>query len=199
MKSLFSLLAAVWLVVLGGPAAAQDLTFRGCTDVSGRAVPSRLDVESPYLVTTQMHRSGPEIVYNPRALPDVTDAVRAFLYAHECARHSLGIVRDVPAVDTAQRADCEGLATLQRSGMLVAPGDVLALQSSLVFSPAQWARVPGPARGFDLTACPTRRAVAPSDPAWNRCVHRCGDRLYHCGRSDSCMAAYSTCQAACKR
>ncbi|MCZ4304199.1 hypothetical protein O4G98_05580 [Zoogloeaceae bacterium G21618-S1] len=199
MKSLFSMLSVVWLAVLAVPAGAQDLTFRGCADAVGRAVPSQLDVESPSLVTTQMGQSRPLIVYNPRALPDVTDAVRAFLYAHECARHSLGIARDVPTPEAAQRADCEGLATLRRSGMLVEPGDVTALQSSLVFSPEQWARVPGPPRGFDLNNCPTRRAVPKSNPAWNQCVHRCGDRLYHCGQSASCLATYNSCQAACQR
>ncbi|TVO67619.1 hypothetical protein [Denitromonas ohlonensis] len=199
MKSLFSMLAVMWLAVFAVPAGAQDLTFRGCTDAAGRAVPSRLDVESPSLVMTQMGKSRPLIVYNPRALPDVTDAVRAFLYAHECARHSLGITRDVPTAEAAHRADCEGLATLQRSGMLVEAGDVTALQSMLVFSPEQWARVPGPPRGFDLNSCPTRRAMPQSDPAWNQCVHRCGDRLFHCGQSASCLATYNSCQSACRR
>ena len=199
MKSLITLLCVLWLAVISVPASAQDLTFRGCTDASGRAVPSQLDVESPSLVTTQMGKSGARIIYNPRALPDVTDAVRAFVYAHECARHSLGITRDVPTVEAAQRADCEGLATLKRSGMLVEDGDVTALQSMLVFSPEQWARLPGPPRGFDLNSCPTRRAVPKSNPAWNQCVHRCGDRLFHCGQSASCLATYNRCQAACPR
>lgn len=198
MKIVFSVLM-LWLALLAGPATAQDLTFRGCTDRAGQPVPSRLDTEAPALVATQMSASSPLIVYNPRALPEVSDAVRAFFYAHECARHSLGIVREVPTADTARRADCEGLATLQRSGMLAAREDVVRLQSALALSPAQWARVPGPARGFDLTACPAPRTALPSDPAWNRCVHRCGDRLFHCGRSDSCQAAYDRCQAACVR
>ena len=51
MKSLFSLLALCGLVFFAVPASAQDLTFRGCTDSAGRAVPSRLDTEAPTLVT----------------------------------------------------------------------------------------------------------------------------------------------------
>ena len=187
------------LALFALPASAQDLTFSGCTDAAGRKVPTRLDTESPLLVTTLMENGRPTIVYNPRALPDLTDAARAFLYAHECARHNLGQARYVRTEASAQAADCWGLATLQRSGMLREDDAVSALQSSLVFTPQQWLRVPGPVRGFALASCPTARVATPSNPRWNQCVHRCGDRLFHCGRSQSCQSTYDACQAACPR
>jgi len=200
MPALRFMFAVVALALFSSLASAQDLTFRGCTDASGRPVPSRLDEASPLLVTSVREQGHAVIVYNPRALPDISDAARAFLYAHECARHNLGTGNQARTADNATAADCWGLTTLQRSGLLREPGDVAALQSELVFTPAQWQRIPGPARGFELSRCPQRAAVtAPRNPGWDQCVHACGDRLFHCGRSQSCLSAYDRCEAACSK
>jgi hypothetical protein len=197
LRLVFTLIAAAVLPALAG---AQDLTFRGCTDAAGRAVESRFDEAAPQLVSTVREKGRAVIVYNPRALPDISDAARAFLYAHECARHNLGLAREARSPENARAADCWGLSTLQRSGLLRESGDVIALQSELVFTPAQWQRIPGPARGFELSQCPQRAMrMAPSDPAWNQCVHACGDRLFRCGRSGACLAEYDRCEAGCKR
>ncbi|QID19334.1 hypothetical protein G3580_17960 [Nitrogeniibacter mangrovi] len=181
-------------------AAAQDLTFRGCTDAAGRPVPSRVDENLPEVVTTVMEHGRSVILYNPRALPAISDAARAFMYAHECARHNLGLAGQARTEDTAREADCWGLTTLQRSGLLGAPDDVAKLQSELVFSPAQWQQLPGPRRGFELSQCPARPMhMAPSNPGWDQCVHACGDTLFRCGRSDACVSAYDRCEAGCRK
>ena len=199
MLALRIVFAFLVVALLPSIASAQDLTFRGCTDAAGRPVPSRLDEESPVLVMSVVEKGRFTLVYNPRALPDVSDAVRAFLYAHECARHNLGSARELRNADNARAADCWGLATLQHSGLLRAPGDVDALQSELVFTPSQWQRIPGPVRGFELSQC-TQRVTqrAPSDPGWNQCVHACGDRLFRCGQSQACLQTYDRCEAGCK-
>ncbi len=200
MLALRIALSFVLLVLVAPIASAQDLTFRGCTDGAGRAVPSRLDEESPVLVTTVVDKGRFTIIYNPRALPGVSDAVRAFLYAHECARHNLGSVRELRNVENAGAADCWGLTTLQRSGLLRKPGDVAKLQSELAFTASQWQRIPGPVRDFELAQCPQRATQrAPSNPGWNRCVHACGDRLFRCGQSNSCMQTYNRCESACRK
>jgi hypothetical protein len=200
MLALRIVFAALAIALVSPLAGAQDLTFRGCTDAAGRAVPSRLDPESPLLVTSVREKGKAVIIYNPRALPDISDAARAFLYAHECARHNLGAAREARTAENATAADCWGLTTLQRSGLLRDAGDVTALQSELVFTPAQWQRIPGPVRGFELSQCPQRALhMAPSNPDWDQCVHACGDKLFHCGRSDSCLSAYDRCEAACRK
>jgi len=200
MLALRIVFAVLAIALVPSVAGAQDLTFRGCTDAAGRPVPSRLDVESPLLVTSVREQGKAVIVYNPRALPDISDAARAFLYAHECARHNLGSAQADRTAENATAADCWGLTTLQRSGLLRDAGDVTALQSELVFTPAQWQRIPGPVRGFELSQCPQRaQSMAPSNPGWDQCVHACGDRLFHCGRSESCLTTYERCEAGCRR
>lgn len=196
LRPLLFLFVMSWLAV---PAMAQDLTLRNCTDASGHVVPSRMNLDIPVVVATQIGRGAPSIVFNPRVLPDLSESARAFLYAHECARHSLGIAREARTVENAHQADCAGLAALQRSGMLRGAQAVSSLQSALVFSPEQWRQVPGPARGFSLANCAPPRAMPASDPAWNRCVQRCGDGLFRCGRSSVCLQSYDRCEAACGR
>lgn len=196
LRLVLSLLMCALMPVL---ASAQDLTFRGCTDAAGRAVPSRLDENLPELVTTVVEKGKLTILYNPRALPAISDAARAFMYAHECARHNLGLATEARTVENARAADCWGLATLRRSGLLPEAGDVAALQSELVFTPTQWQLLPGPQRGFELFQCTQRPMAAPTDPGWNQCVHRCGDRLFHCGQSAGCMSTYDACVAGCQR
>jgi len=198
MSVLRLVVALMACLLMSSLAAAQDLTFRGCTDASGRAVPSRLDENLPEVVTTVVEHGRFTILYNPRALPAISDPARAFLYAHECARHNLGIAREARTVENAKRADCWGLATLQRSGLLRDEGDVPALQSELVFTPEQWQRIPGPQRGFELSQCSMQAKPAfTPEPGWDMCVHQCGDRLFRCGRGQSCVNTYDACVARC--
>ena len=196
LRPILLLFVMSWLAL---PAMAQDLTLRNGTDPNGRVVPSRMNLDIPVVVATQIGRGDPSIVFNPRILPDLSEAARAFLYAHECARHSLGFAREARTAERAQQADCAGLAALQRSGMLSGADAVGSLQSALVFSPEQWRKVPGPARGFALANCASPQTMPASDPGWNRCVHRCGDRLFKCGRSNACLQTYDRCEAACGR
>ncbi|WP_227816028.1 hypothetical protein [Nitrogeniibacter aestuarii] len=197
LRLVFALLACLLMPSLAG---AQDLTFRGCTDASGRAVPSRVDESLPEVVTTVVEQGRFTLLYNPRALPGISDPARAFLYAHECARHNLGLAREARTVENAKQADCWGLSTLQRSGLLRGEGDVAALQSELVFTPDQWQRIPGPNRGFELASCSLQAKPAFSpEPGWDMCVHKCGDRLFHCGQSQSCLNTYDACVAGCGR
>jgi hypothetical protein len=37
----------------------------------------------------------------------------------------------------------------------------------------------------------------PASPAWNTCMQNCGNRLYSCGRSESCNTAFNQCTAGC--
>lgn len=197
LRLVFALLACLLMPSLAG---AQDLTFRGCTDASGRAVPSRVDESLPEVVTTVVEQGRFTLLYNPRALPGISDPARAFLYAHECARHNLGLAREARTVENAKQADCWGLSTLQRSGLLRGEGDVAALQSELVFTPDQWQRIPGPNRGFELSSCSLQAKPAfTPEPGWDMCVHKCGDRLFHCGQSQSCLNTYDACVAGCGR
>lgn len=200
MSALRLVFALVACLLLPSLASAQDLTFRGCTDATGRAVPSRIDEGLAEVVATVVEKGRLAIVYNPRALPGISDPARAFLYAHECARHNLGIEREARTMENAKRADCWGLATLQRSGLLKGEGDVAALQSELVFTPEQWGSIPGPKRGFELSSCAMQAKPAfTPEPGWDMCVHKCGDRLFRCGRSQSCLSTYDACVAGCNR
>jgi hypothetical protein len=162
-------------------------------------------------VLVQTGSDGVQLVirYNPTLLPRLKPATRLFLFAHECARLSLGSGGAGEA--KARQADCLGLATLLQAGLLKRE-ELADVQGDLGFTAEEWALLPGPPRSFDLAACPVRGVVRLPSAAtpnarqsgWNACVHGCGDRLYHCGKNcrgdaceSRCQEPYRQCVAAC--
>lgn len=191
--------------------AQEQITFDGCIDPAGGAVRAVLD---PSLVTsfeTRMEGGRPVIRYNPDALPRMQTPTRLFFFAHECARINLGYapVAARMLVD-ARRADCWGLVTLLRSG-LIDERSVATIQSDLSFSVDEWSLLPGPPRGFDLPACVQAHAARPSllhptpgQDDWNTCARSCGDALLVCQKRvcagpacEPCVRTYDQCVAAC--
>jgi hypothetical protein len=152
----------------------------------------------------------PVIRYNPNLLPQLLPASRLFLFAQVCAGIHLGHAPgQMLTLAQSREADCRALGTLLRSG-LVKPNEVEAMEANLAFSSQDWARVPGPAREFQLLACLHEIAGRPSltTPAagqvfWNRCVHSCGDALLTCrkacsgGACTACQERYEGCSAMC--
>lgn len=200
------LLGAVFAqLCVGGGAHAQERTsYHGCTDADGRTVAA---VSDPALDRVVASRPGgaPELHYNEAVLPRLTAESRLFLFAHECARHNLGLPVDgARTAADARRADCHGLDSLLRSGLLDA-ARIDALERDLQFSADEWERIPGPPRTFALRACTADSAAkglltrpTPAQPEWNACVRGCGERLRACApHSVACDDAYERCVTLC--
>ena len=191
------------LILAGAGAMAAGTTYDGCTDYRGRKVQSIQDLSLPAVVQSMEGVGGAVIRYNPTALSRLSDRTRLFLYAQACAALNLGYpAGSALSLSQARRADCWGVTTLSRSGLLSHSGDLAAIQAELDFSDAEWAQVPGPRRGFDLGACRSEALRIPGAPSaaseqWDGCVHRCGDHLFHCGRSDACMSTFRQCSSEC--
>ncbi|NMG43288.1 hypothetical protein GPA22_06025 [Aromatoleum toluvorans] len=204
MRRRLMLVAVLAQLCAGGWAQAQEqTTYHGCTDADGRAVAA---VSDPALDRVVASRPGaPEIRYNESALPRLQPETRLFLFAHECARHNLGQpLAGARSEADARRADCHGLASLLRSGLLDA-ARIDALERDLKFADGEWERVPGPPRAFALRACAAETAArriltrpTPAQPEWNACVRGCGARLRACApRTAACEDAYERCASLC--
>lgn len=197
--------AVLVLALAGGSAAAgAQTTYHGCTDAAGNPVAAVADPALDQLVASRPGPA-PEIRYNEDLLPRLLPESRAFLFAHECARHNLGLPIDRErGPDDARQADCHALAAMVRSG-LIDDTKIDALERDLQFDADEWAVVPGPRRPFTLRACAAevateRLRVGPSSerPEWNGCVRGCGERLRACApRGPACDDAYERCTAMC--
>jgi len=199
---------AMWLLLalglaLGGSVARGEevTTFHGCLDAAGRAVPSLLDPALERVVETDQDAGAVVIRYNPERVSELRPATRLFLFAHECARHELGLAtgRTRTLID-ARRADCAGLATLLRS-KLIETGDVAGIEGDPALRADTWALLPGPARRLALGACLDELAARPSlatpvahQPDWNVCVRSCGETLRACRPGCRTPAACGACQ-----
>lgn len=187
----------------GGAHAQEQVSYYGCTDTEGRTVAA---VSDPGLDRVVASRPGVrEIRYNESVLLRLLPEARLFLFARECARHNLGQPLDgVPSAADARRADCHGLQSLLRSGLIDA-ARIDALERELQFSADEWERIPGPPRTFALRACVAENAAhrlltrpTPAQPEWNACVRGCGERLRACvPRTAACDDAYERCVALC--
>ena len=211
-KSLLGMLGVALGLLLPGPIAAEEVTiFETCMDSQGETLRALADFEQTMLVRTVTEQGRPAIRYNPEVLPRLTSATRLFFYAHQCARHGLADSGKVVSAELARRADCIGLNTLL-TGEMLKYSDLPTLQSELSFTDAEWEFLPGPQRTFDLSNCrPTASVLRlplasyPSKQqiAWNKCVHACADRLWHCQKRcggiacGNCQEAYRQCKAAC--
>lgn len=200
------------LVLSASQVKAETLTYESCTDAHDRSVSVEGDPNLATLVQTMSSDGHPVIRYNPDLLPRLKPTTRVFFYAHACARIAMGLTTaEQISAAQARQADCMGLSSLIGSG-LIKRDELPDLQGDLSFSEAEWGLLPGPARGFELSTCPSRGIVKlPATPLptsgqadWNTCIHRCSDRLYHCGKNCSgdacetrCMEPYRQCSAAC--
>lgn len=200
------LLGAVLMqLCAGGGAQAQEQTsYHGCIDADGRAVAAVSDPALERVVASRAGRA-PEIRYNEAILPRLTAEARLFVFAHECARHNLGLpVEGARTEADARRADCHGLESLLRSGLLDG-ARVDALERELQLSPEEWAQVPGPPRSIALRACTAENAAqrlllrpTSARPEWSACVRSCGERLRSCApKTAACDDAYERCVALC--
>ncbi|THF65061.1 hypothetical protein [Pseudothauera rhizosphaerae] len=200
-----SLLFVLFAAFVPQAFAQEVISFHGCTDAKGQPVVSVADPAAPLVAGSGEDAGRPAIRYNPTLLPELPQAVRLFFFAHECARHNLGLpLTRTLSAEEAQRADCWGLDSLTRSGLLRGEAAVAALQADLRFTPEQWAVLPGPQRAFDLPACRARTGnrlrldVAPTaeQDNWNTCVRVCGETLRAC-RGAACNKDYDSCVARC--
>ncbi|MCB1888195.1 MAG: hypothetical protein KDH20_11365 [Rhodocyclaceae bacterium] len=200
------------VVSLAAPAEqTPSLVFEGCTDARGGPIPAVAEPSQAAFVETRQGSAGAELHYNADALPRRKDLTRAFLFAQACARHNLGLAPTGLSVSEARKADCWGLSTLMRSQLVADESGVAAIQADLDLSADEWARLPGPARAFNLGACYREAIRLPSSapPSGNQrdlnaCLHGCGDRLFRCqggalSASGACMQQFETCEAACGR
>ncbi len=191
-------------------AAAEPLIFDNCLDAQGRTVAAAVDREQTMLVRNESQQGQPFIRYNPDVLPWLGSASRLFFYAHQCARLGLPAAGPESAPDIAREADCLGLGALLGS-KLPRSEDVPALQAALTFSDAEWAFLPGPPRGFDLSSCrvtsdgvlqlPLARQPSVRQTAWNNCTRACGDKLWACQKRcrhsdcEHCLSTFSLCRS----
>ena len=201
MKQLFAGL----LLVLAWPVMARNMTFDGCTDAKGNPVTGVADEKLPAVAQYGVMDGKPVIRYNPQILPRLLLETRLFVYAHECGRQYLAFpaTGERTAIQ-ARQADCWAYSSLKRSVLSSEPV-LAAVEDDLNMVADDWAQLPGPAREVKLASCPagpvTAGSVAlPTGPArdkWNTCQQACGSKLYSCGRSASCEAAFAQCSAAC--
>lgn len=189
----------------------EQTTYHGCVDGRGARVEAVLDESLATTFESRIEEGRAIIRYNPAILPRLKAESRLLLYAHQCAQLSLGArAGGTPAIETAHKADCLGLETLLRSG-LIAASDVDDIQSDLRFSATEWAAVPGPPREFDLPACHRELAGRPSlaspsagQASWNTCTHACGEVLRSCqartcneSGCEPCVGIYDKCVRGC--
>lgn len=186
--------------------AAQTLpTYDGCVAADGTPVRAVLDSGQAAVVATRHDTGRAVIAYNPQVLPRLAPPARLFLFAHECARHHLGLdtTREADPGE-ARRADCEAVAMLERSG-LADPGRRDTLEAQLQLAPEEWRYVPGPRREFALRSCgaDVQPLLGRATPQWNACVRACGEPLRECRqacRGDACEACetrYGHCTSLC--
>lgn len=199
--------AFVFAILQAGAVCAQSvtITFDSCRDAKGHAVQVLADPTIKEVVSSAVQEGKPVIRYNPGMLPQMLPESRHFLFAHECARHYLGLpVSGTRTLAQAQRADCEAVATLVRSGLLAQAGDAAAIEQDLALV-TDWSVLPGPQRSLNLSQCQTAQTrgsmalpVAPAkSEGWSKCVQACGSKLYACGRAASCQSAYDDCSKRC--
>lgn len=194
------LLVCLFVMLSGGASTAFGApSYHGCVDAAGRPVVSAADPFATAVARSAFEAGRPAILYNPGLLPRLSDSARLFFYAHECARHHLGLPLERRlTVEEARRADCHGLDGLLRSGLLGADA-LVVLQAELRFDAGEWGVLPGPPRGFDLLGC-RRASVLVVPPGgreqWNACARVCADTLRWC-RGPDCEAAYDRCAALC--
>lgn len=188
-----------------GVSAQVQTTYHGCTDADGNPVAALADPGLERVLETRIEGGRAVIRYNEAALPRLLPESRLFLFAQECARHHLGLpLGDAADAQSAQRADCAGLDTLRRSGLVV-DEQVGALARDLRLTADEWQKVPGPVREFRLEACPARSAErhaldhpSASQPDWNACVRGCGERRRACNpTSEACDEGYDRCVSMC--
>lgn len=214
MPNRFVLFVCLCVMAVAGVAHAQvRMTFDGCLDSNGVQVPSMLDDTLARTFDTRIEGGRPVIRYNPDLLPDMAPKVRLFFYAHECARVNLGMAPDAPRMlADAREADCWGLVTLIRSGLLD-DRDVPAMLPDMRFAIEDWSLLPGPPRGFEwyLPACLREYADRPSlvhppsgQDDWNTCARGCADTLYQCQQRtcrgpacEPCVQTYEQCVTTC--
>jgi hypothetical protein len=212
MQLRIAMLAAALGLFSAAVAAAVTTTFESCSDTAGNAVAVVADETSAKIVASDGDDSGPTIRYNPTLLPRLKPLTRLFFFAHECARHAMGdIAKPTHSVARARQADCLGLATLLKEG-LIRREQLSDLQADLEFSETEWALLPGLPRQFNLDACPAEGVVrlpAQALPVevrtpWNACVRACADRLWQCQKkcrgescTAGCMETHQQCESAC--
>lgn len=202
-------LALLCLPSLAAAQIAPSITFDGCVDAAGQAVPARLAPAQAAFVETRSVQGRPELHYNPQALASRGELTRAFLFAQACARLNLGLPPLLDSPAAVRRADCWGLAMLMRSGLVTDEREVARIQADLDLGAGEWQRLPGPVRSFELAACtrealrlPSLRPAGLPQDALNACLHRCGDRLFRCQRGalsagGECIEAFDRCEAGC--
>jgi hypothetical protein len=211
MNRLF-LLVCLFLLNLATTAYAQEtvaFSFAGCTDPQGKAVRGQADPGLRVLLETHVVDGSRVIAYNPSLLPQLLPETRAFLYAHECAWTNLNLPIDSQrTLENAHKADCWAVDTLVRSH-LISRNNLESIENDLALVTENAAQLPQPARQYNLASCAPGKSsktsgnaldvnAPPASQAWNNCMQSCGNHLYACGRSSSCMATFNQCTATCK-
>lgn len=206
-------LLAVMTVLLAAGVRAQGVTYHGCVDAQGQSVESIADPSMSVVALAGVENGRPVIRHNAAVLPQLTAQARLFFFAHECARHALGLaLGQAPTVDDAQRADCWAIGALRASQTFADDHAERTLEAELNLSDELWPSLTGPPRTFNFAACvsrgvlrlPGQMAPSPARLQADRCVQTCGDRLWQCQnrcRDDACrrlcQAIFDRCESAC--
>jgi len=197
---------ALVLGLCGGMASADGLSMTGCTDKAGKPVAAVAD-ESLKVVAQYALADGKAVIrFNPSALPRLLPETRLFVFAHECGRQYLAQpVEGERTAEQVQAADCWALDTLRRSKIIAGKDGVEAISEDLNLSTDDWSWLPGAPRALKAEACTGARVAKGSlnlptgapRQKWDVCQQACGAKLFSCGRSATCDAAFTECSSAC--
>jgi len=160
MKSI-SLSSALFFIALISSPAANALTFPSCTDYRGMPVKVKhtsSQMEGPAYSTWDKNGQ-PEIVFNAHWMHEIahSDAMRMFVYEHECGHHVLGHVNPADAkhghgeMKNELAADCYAAEQMRNQGYSI--NDILAVVDDVYPWPKDPEHPSGPVRSKHLEAC----------------------------------------------
>lgn len=101
-------------------------------------------------VAHSMQNGQPIIVINPNVVGPLSEYVRQFWYAHECAHHALH-----PMQNSEVNADCYAIKAIRNIGVIANRQQIGVLLNYISTLPGNivTGHLPGPARAQNLYAC----------------------------------------------
>ena len=149
-----------------------DVVYSGCFDVFGNAVPTIVNVASPWLARAQTVGDAKSvIVINPKLMKPFTRTTQRVIYWHECGHIALAhMLKGNPiTMIQEQEADCYGIRSAITLGD-VKLGDVAKVQSDFAsLGPGDWQHFSGASRSVNLKSCLNDGLT---EAAWSNCKKR---------------------------
>jgi hypothetical protein len=146
----WGLAAALWVHPV---TSGAQVTYDGCVDARGIPVASVRNDGLGDVAMATLVNGQPVIVYNAIVLSWQQPQTRLFWYGHECGHHALGHGLGGYVIGREQQADCFGITSLVRLGLL-SDSDVSVVQQDLSRTGrGDWEHLPGPVRAINLRRC----------------------------------------------